>query len=640
VTAHITRYRSVEDSEEFVIEPDVTCLVGKNESGKTNILQALYRLNPVDESVAPDEVVDFPAWLAQQRRQRPEREMIPMVTATFRYDDKEAARIEKDLGPDALTTPEFTVAAGYRSNSKKFTHHYDEPAIVKWLCSKLNLPADTMACVNDQTTVAALAQILMNREVSTPADAEARRLAERIEGWPNVDDYLTNTYALPLMPKFVYFDEYNLIPTEVHIPNLVRGDRSREPTPGERAVFSLLKMASIEPLEFHQPGRERQIRALENVSNTISDEVYQYWTQNQDLEVRMDFRDEEQVGELQIRVYNRRHRISLPFSEQSRGFMWFFSFFAYFNELEEAQHKLILLLDEPGMSLHGRAQRDLLRLIDERLAPYHQVLYTTHSPFMVSADHFHRVRTVIDRERSGTKVSADIFRADEDTAFPLLTAMGIEISQTLFIGAYTLLVEGPSDIIYLDVLSHLAKSRQQPGLDPRWVKVSVGGSGKLSTFVALLRANKLRVAALIDSSTKDVGTIKRLRGNSHFDMNNLVEVGEFTDNKDADIEDLFEHEFYLKLVNLAYSDHLSEPITLKDINRNDPRIVRAVEQFFAEKNILGGKLDHYRPAEVLWREQFGFLPQIADSTAARAAKLFARLNKLLPDGARQENPGN
>jgi hypothetical protein len=53
---------------------------------------------------------------------------------------------------------------------------------------------------------------------------------------------------------------------------------------------------------------------------------------------------------------------------------------------------------------------------------------------MASPGHFHRVRTVIDHERTGSKVSAEIFKADDDTAFPLLTAMGIEMTQTLFIG--------------------------------------------------------------------------------------------------------------------------------------------------------------------------------------------------------------
>ena len=103
VRAHVTYYRSVEDSEEFEVEPDVTCLVGKNESGKTNVAQALFRVNPVEPAVF-DEVIDFPARMTAKKRDFKAGAMIPVVVATFRYEDRELAKIEADLGPGALTS--------------------------------------------------------------------------------------------------------------------------------------------------------------------------------------------------------------------------------------------------------------------------------------------------------------------------------------------------------------------------------------------------------------------------------------------------------------------------------------------------------------------------------------------------------
>ncbi|WP_220449435.1 ATP-dependent nuclease [Nonomuraea longispora] len=165
--------------------------------------------------------------------------------------------------------------------------------------------------------------------------------------------------------------------------------------------------------------------------------------------------------------------MTVPFDERSRGFVWFFSFLAYFTDLENTNDgNLILLLDEPGLSLHGRAQEDLLRLIDERLAPEHQVIFTTRSPFMVDPAHLDRVRTVIDHDRHGTKVFAESFKADDDTVFPLLAAMGIELTQTLFVGEHNLLLEGPSDLIYLDIFTDAVEAKGKPGLDLAWVKDS------------------------------------------------------------------------------------------------------------------------------------------------------------------------
>jgi predicted ATP-dependent endonuclease of OLD family len=118
----------------------------------------------------------------------------------------------------------------------------------------------------------------------------------------------------------------------------------------------------------------------------------------------------------------------MDFDERSAGFTWFFSFLVQFSQVKKKFGNVIILLDEPGLSLHGKAQADLLRFIDEELKPHHQVIYTTHSPFMVPADKLATVRTVEDVviekedkeiEVHGTKISTDVLKVDRDTLFPL-----------------------------------------------------------------------------------------------------------------------------------------------------------------------------------------------------------------------------
>ncbi|GAA3036466.1 AAA family ATPase [Actinokineospora globicatena] len=81
INVHVVNYRSVEDSDRFDVEPDVTSLVGKNESGKTATLRAIYRLNPVEASAKFDEVIDFPAKRSKDRKVT--EGFIPAVRATF-----------------------------------------------------------------------------------------------------------------------------------------------------------------------------------------------------------------------------------------------------------------------------------------------------------------------------------------------------------------------------------------------------------------------------------------------------------------------------------------------------------------------------------------------------------------------------
>jgi hypothetical protein len=147
-------------------------------------------------------------------------------------------------------------------------------------------------------------------------------------------------------------------------------------------------------------------------------------------------------------------------------------------------------------------------------------------------------------------------------------------------------------------------------------------------FATLLGANKINVAVLIDSSTKDVGAVKRLRDNDQLAKNGLVEISELIGTADADIEDLFERDFYLDLVNRAYTGRLPAPITTADLNGNDPRIVRQVEAYFRTNNIAGGRFDHLKPARVLLREQ-AQLPTLGNDMLNRIDQLFTRLNSLI-----------
>ena len=100
--------------------------------------------------------------------------------------------------------------------------------------------------------------------------------------------------------------------------------------------------------------------------------------------------------------------------------------------------------------------------------------------FSVSIRAADPVRTVVDDEKLGTVVSADVLRVDGESAFPLHAALGIELTQTLFIGPEVLFVEGPSDVVYLQYLSDQLKLAGRTGLDDRWTIVPGGGITKLA----------------------------------------------------------------------------------------------------------------------------------------------------------------
>jgi predicted ATP-dependent endonuclease of OLD family len=213
--------------------------------------------------------------------------------------------------------------------------------------------------------------------------------------------------------------------------------------------------------------------------------VLKYWTTNQYLRALFEItqktvdtnRGQQAVlDELKIRLWDDRHFLSLRFDERSSGFRWFFSFLAGFSKYEYSKQPLIILLDEPGLGLHARAQHDFLTFIEERLAKRCQVIYSTHSPFLVQPGHLERARLVQDEGRDvGARVTSDVLTTDKDTLFPLQSALGYDLAQHMFIAPHNLVVEGTSDYTYLIVVSDHLRSLKRLGLDERWSVVPVGG---------------------------------------------------------------------------------------------------------------------------------------------------------------------
>ena len=107
---------------------------------------------------------------------------------------------------------------------------------------------------------------------------------------------------------------------------------------------------------------------------------------------------------------------------------------------------------------------------------------------------------------------------DADTIFPLRAVLGYDLTQSLFIGEHTLLVEGPSDLLYLTWASNELRSKKRTGLNPRWTITPTGGIDKIGSFVALFGGNKLHVAVLPDYHAGDkakVTTSSRLGDPPH-----------------------------------------------------------------------------------------------------------------------------
>ncbi len=312
---------------------------------------------------------------------------------------------------------------------------------------------------------------------------------------------------------------------------------------------------------------------------------------------------------------------------------------AWFSEVQKQYgDDLIVLLDEPGLSLHGKAQGDLLRYIKEELLPKYQVIYTTHSPFMVDPANLMSCRTVEDvtgpkpkEEILGTKVGDDVLSRDRDTLFPLQGALGYDLTQSLFIGENCLLVEGPSDLLYLQWFSDQLRRAKRASLDKRWAITPCGGIGKVAGFMTLFGGNRLNVAILTDYKPGDKTKIRDLRESKLLRDGHLLTADMFVTGKtEADTEDIIGREMYVALVNAAYELKTNQAIPVAAKAGSPERVVAEIEDHFRSLPDTVPEFDHFRPSAFLVESGTGAtLPGIAGALD-RFEALFTEVNKLLP----------
>ena len=629
----VQNFRCVEDSQEFTVS-DVTCLVGKNESGKTALLAAIEKLNAVNTARGKFLPLDYP-----RRKWRPEEPLAnepATLTTTWELSEEELNDIEAQFGAGALKSRIVVFSKAY-DNLLRVNAEWDEPAMVNGLIAAAALTAqDRAALALTGNTFKELAEAVAKITETDGPLAELKRLvpARVPEGQKSLVKHLQ-----ALLPKVLYFGDYYKLAGQVSLTDFLQRKAQSQQKASDLLFDALLGLAGTTPENIQKLGKFEDLNAaLRAVSNQISDEIFAYWTQNKylDVDLKLDAarpQDPAPFNEgfvFRTRIDNRRHRVDTSFDDRSSGFTWFFSFLVWFSQLKKTYGKrLLILLDEPGLTLHARAQKDLLRYFNERLTDY-QVIYTTHSPFMVDPDNLLSARTVEDVVTKdgnvlGTKVGDRVLSMDPDTISPLQRALDYEFTQTLFVGRNSLLVEGPSDLLYLKWFSNQLKQNGRTSLDYRWTICVTGGVDRVPGFASLFRGNGLRIAAVTDVAAGAKQRIENARKAIGDDR--VLTLDKFASQTDADIEDVMGRDFYAALVNETF--RLSSSDKFKP-QAGKGRVVPEVETHFKTLPPRYEEFDHYKPAAWLVdTEDAGVKLKGFDVALDRMEALVKEINGLI-----------
>jgi len=336
---NVDTYKSIENSEKFSID-QVTCLVGKNEAGKSALLEALYKLNPVIEAEAFDLVEEYPRrdLIDYQRNQKanPAEPEANVLTTEWKLEDHDFKAVQEVLGDGVIRKDAVIIQKGY-DNNLYWNIDIDEVVIVENLLASAQLSPQELQELGSIPTIPNLIERISERDEQLSerqVDLQSRlnRLFPQADPFEPVIEILTER-----LPKFVYFTVYNKLPGAVSMEQLRTNiqDKGLESLAFSDKIFlALLSLAGTSEEQIADVGRfEQYISQIEGVSNNLTKQIFEYWSQNKYLRVKFLFepgRPEDPAPfnsgfVFRLRIENTRHEASVGFENRSAGFVWFFS---------------------------------------------------------------------------------------------------------------------------------------------------------------------------------------------------------------------------------------------------------------------------------------------------------------------------
>ncbi|MBN1506385.1 MAG: AAA family ATPase [Sedimentisphaerales bacterium] len=663
----VKNFRCVEDSTEFSVCP-VTAFVGKNGAGKTSLLEALYKLNPdVEELARFDVLMEYPRARRREYQKQPGRQPDEALIATWELEDRDVEKLESVLGAGAVTSRTVVVEKGYYPGRRwtgsfaaidampapsptdegipRQTHDAEPPSDGSGMSEEPVRGLTRITDTGEETGTATFG------ERQTPIDSSSQSTQGPRAELPHDPNVFLERRLAPLLPKFLYFSEWHIMDGRISIDALLQRKTKGELTGPDRVFLALLELGgtSVEALTGIERSEEL-IADLEDAARPITAEIARYWSQERDLRVSFhlyparpgDPSPLDRGLVFETRIVNTRTDLSLNFSERSTGFVWFFSFLVWYADVRRrCGDNLIILLDDPGLGLHAKAQWDLLRYVRERLVSQYQVLYATHSPFMIDPERMEWVRTVEEvthrtpdgrSEYLGTKVGDEVLSMDHDTLLPLQASLGYRIMQDLTAQKRLLLVEKPADVLYLQWFSARLNERGRTGLRPAWTIVPCGDLVRLAALAGLLANDASGFAVLLTLSEVRPEITEHREVSRMLQRCHVFPLHKYAKPAASTVEDLLGWWTYLALTDESYGlprkYRLSR--TMEQVTGDEP-VLKMVRSTFAARQIKPVNFDPMIPAEYLFRSKHRKIEKLpgASEAFARFETLFTSVNDIL-----------
>lgn len=539
----VQNYRSIIDTGEFEVERLKTILVGPNEAGKTAILQAIQQINPPAGVKNFEALRDYPrALYSQISRGELDADDIAVVTATFDLERADLDRVPEKikgqslsytytryLGNNAshsLTGAKPPIYNDIKTDLIRLTAHLDRTTVVgaaKIHTDSLNKITNTWGLYRNLSNDAVALKAWLDEKLPY-VDEDDKKEVARWEGLVATLDHAVEmqgflSYLSKNIPIFVLYSNYFRVKPIIHLGNLATrlANGSLDDDAYDYGNNCLLKLLGFTAQELSDLGRtsdpsynttdidnfreklDQRSYQLNAASVELTQQIIKVWNPDDNKAEASRLRLTADGQYLKV-VVEDNVGVEVELDQRSEGFQWLVSFFIVFFAEAKGKHKnTVLLLDEPGVSLHALKQREFRKTIS-LLADENQTIYSTHSPFLVGPDELDFVRVVELTDRTlGTKVHTTVSSSDPAALLPLQEALGYDLAQSLFANQRNLILEGLTDYWYVEAISNLLKEGGTASLHDKIALVPANTASKVVYFATILTSHSLKVAALLDS---------------------------------------------------------------------------------------------------------------------------------------------
>ena len=616
----IRNFRSINDSGDVTVDK-LVCLVGRNESGKSNLLLALTSLNPADGRKPLNKIKDFP----RGRRLEECKDDTSVVETQWKLSVAQASALGTLFGAYGTTVTDVRIGRGYAStlcvNLPVTRPTVEQDEIVnllqrmgpEWTARIVSIIEPNEVWQRFKSTVEKISESAEWATKTLAAAAEFRRQLEEdeftlteerdrllaaLESKAKLINNFDKVYeeacaqVIAWLPTFVYVSEFPQLSGHQNLDEFI--NRRGKDAAKKEAEDNFEKMAKVagfnsQELENLRSDHETRNQLLNRAGAVVTQEIRRLW-KDRPLKVRYHL-DGPYLDTL-ISDPNPVYEVEVNLDERSRGFRWFFAFYITFAADTHGGNAdgAVLLIDEPGLHLHAKSQGDLLNHM--RTDFKNQIIYTTQSPYMVPPDAINVVRTVNIDASKGTYVT-DVPGGDLPTLFPLQAALGHNLAQMLLVGHSSLVVESVSDFWILSPVNAYLIADGTTALPEDLIITPAGGTPKISYVAALFASEERPVLVLLNDDRAGREIQSDLVKNRLMRDSAVFATEGFSDPKpaEADIEDLIDPSVYAELVNHTYAKELVGKTLVLDTSI--PRIVKRYEKAFSALEI---KFHKARPA--------------------------------------------